>query len=106
MVAALAFGGISIALERATARSVKSAPGPPISVPVRFTDAARAAGINFKQDATATDQKYYLETMGTGLGWVDYDQDGLMDLYLVQSAATDIYKPPQDRKSTRLNSSH
>src|SRR6266567_376016 len=99
MIAALAFGGISIALEPATARSVKPAPGPPISVPVRFTDIARAAGINFKQDATATDQKYYLETMGTGLGWVDYDQDGLMDLYLVQSASTDIYKPPQPLRS-------
>ena len=50
---------------------------------MRFTDIARAAGINFNQDATSTDQKYYLETMGTGLGWVDYDQDGLMDLVVV-----------------------
>ena len=32
--------------------------------------------------------------MGTGVAWLDYDQDGLMDLYFVQSAATDIYKPP------------
>jgi enediyne biosynthesis protein E4 len=99
VITVLAVGGISIALERAMARSVKSAPVLPISVPVRFTDIARAAGINFKQDATSTDQKYYLETMGTGLGWVDYDQDGLMDLYLVQSASTDIYKPPQPLRS-------
>jgi enediyne biosynthesis protein E4 len=62
---------------------------------VRYTNVAKAAGLDFKQDATATDQKYYLETMGTGLGWIDYDNDGLMDLYFVQSAATDIYKPPQ-----------
>jgi hypothetical protein len=62
---------------------------------VRYTNVAKAAGLYFKQDATATDQKYYLETMGTGLGWIDYDNDGLMDLYFVQSAATDIYKPPQ-----------
>src|SRR2546428_4872667 len=33
--------------------------------------------------------------MGTGLGLTDYDQDGLLDLYLVQSAATEIYKPPR-----------
>ena len=33
--------------------------------------------------------------MGSGVGWIDYDQDGLMDLYCVQSAATDIYKPAQ-----------
>src|SRR5580658_4851657 len=58
------------------------------SVPVRYTDVTGAAGIDFKQDATATEQKYYLETMGTGLGWIDYDQNGLIDLYFVQSAAT------------------
>ena len=66
----------------------------PIGIPVTFTDIAKAAGLTFKQDSTATDQKYYLETMGTGVAWLDYDQDGLMDIFFVQSAATDIYKPP------------
>jgi enediyne biosynthesis protein E4 len=63
-------------------------------ITVRYTDVRKAAGITFRQDSTQTDEKYYLETMGTGVGWLDYDQDGLMDLYFVQSAATDIYKPP------------
>ncbi len=72
---------------------------PALSIPVRFTDIARAAGITFQQDGTATEEKYYLETMGTGVGWIDYDQDGLLDLYLVQSAATDIYKPPRPLRS-------
>src|SRR2546422_2809551 len=89
-IAAL-MGGIAAA-ERLVAPSPQS---PPISIPVRFTDVREAAGITWQQDATASDQKYYLETMGTGLGWIDYDQDGLLDLYLVQSAATDIYKPPR-----------
>jgi len=70
-----------------------------VGIPVRFVDIVKAAGIDFQQDGTATDEKYYLETMGTGLGWIDYDQDGLMDLYLVQSAATDIYKPPRPLRS-------
>ena len=73
--------------------------GPPIDIPVRFTDIRQAAGITFKQDSTGTDQKYYLETMGTGVGWIDYDQDGLMDLYFVQSGATDVYKPPKPLRS-------
>jgi enediyne biosynthesis protein E4 len=60
---------------------------------VRFTDIRESAGINFVQDSTQTEEKYYLETMGTGVAWIDYDQDGLMDLYFVQSAATDAYKP-------------
>ena len=60
---------------------------------VRYTDVRESTGITFLQDSTQTDEKYYLETMGTGVAWIDYDQDGLMDLYFVQSAATDIYKP-------------
>jgi len=72
---------------------------PPGALPVRYVNVAQAAGIDFVQDATATDQKYYLETMGTGLGWIDYDQNGLMDLYFVQSAATDIYTPPRPLRS-------
>src|SRR5256712_8346253 len=62
-------------------------------ITVRYTDVRKAAGITFLQDATQTEEKYYLETMGTGVGWIDYDQDGLMDLFFVQSGATDIYKP-------------
>jgi hypothetical protein len=62
-------------------------------ISVRFTDIRKSAGINFVQDSTETDEKYYLETMGTGVGWIDYDQDGLMDLYFVQSGATAAYKP-------------
>ena len=66
---------------------------------VHYTDIRKAAGITFTQDSTQTDQKYYLETMGTGVGWIDYDQDGLMDLYFVQSGATDIYKPTKPLRS-------
>ncbi len=69
------------------------------AIPVRYTDIRKAAGITFLQDSTQTDQKYYLETMGTGVGWIDYDQDGLMDLYFVQSAATDLYKPATPLRS-------
>jgi hypothetical protein len=68
-------------------------------IPVRFTDIRKAAGISFVQDSTETDEKYYLETMGTGVGWIDYDQDGLLDLYFVQSGATDAYKPAKPLRS-------
>ena len=76
-------------LRRAEPRA-KSEP----AITVRYTDVREQAKITFQQDSTQTDEKYYLETMGTGVAWIDYDQDGLMDLFFVQSAATDIYKPP------------
>ena len=69
------------------------------TISARFTDIRKSAGITFIQDSTETDEKYYLETMGTGVGWIDYDQDGLMDLYFVQSGATDAYKPSKPLRS-------
>jgi hypothetical protein len=71
----------------------------PVGIPVQFTDVRQSAGITFQEDGTGTDEKMYIETMGTGLGWIDYDQDGLMDLYLVQTAATEWYKPPRPLRS-------
>src|ERR1017187_3907005 len=64
-----------------------------------FTDVRESSKITFQQDSTESDQKYYLETMGTGVAWIDYDQDGLMDLYFVQSGATDAYKPAHPLRS-------
>src|SRR5438477_195511 len=49
-------------------------------ITVRYTDIRQSAGITFRQDSTQTDEKYYLETMGTGVGWIDYDKDGWLDL--------------------------
>ncbi len=74
-------------------------PEPSAPAVVRFTDIAKSAGITFIQDSTQTDEKYYLETMGTGVAFLDYDQDGLMDLYFVQSAATDAYHPARPLRS-------
>lgn len=67
----------------------------PFSVPpkVEFVDVARQSGINFLHDNAASPQKYLIETMGAGCGWIDYDQDGLLDLYLVNSAPTRVYSP-------------
>ncbi|HWC20232.1 MAG TPA: VCBS repeat-containing protein, partial [Terriglobales bacterium] len=66
---------------------------------VTFTDVTRASGIDFKHDNAASPEKYLIETMGAGCGWIDYDQNGLLDLYLVNSAATPIYKPPHPLRS-------
>ena len=87
-----------------TARAeTKPAASSSVGIPVTYTDVTKAAGLTFKQDGTGSDQKYYLETMGTGVAWLDYDQDGLMDLFFVQSTATEIYKPPRPLRCARRN---
>src|SRR5579884_3799612 len=90
IISAIAIVGSVILLH---AQAERSSPGHDSQIPVRYTDVRQQAGITFQQDSTQTEEKYYLETMGTGLAWLDFDQDGLMDLFFVQSAATDIYKP-------------
>lgn len=71
----------------------------PIQATVVFTDITKGAGINFIHDNAATPEKYLIETMGSGCGWIDYNQDGLMDLYLVNGAATKIYGPTRPIRS-------
>jgi hypothetical protein len=68
-------------------------------ITVRFTDVRKEAGITFLQDSTETEEKYYLETMGTGVAWIDYNQDGLMDLFSVQSGETEAYQPAHPLRS-------
>lgn len=67
--------------------------------PVTYVDVARSAGLTFQHDNAATPEKYLIETMCSGCGWIDYNQDGLMDLYLVNGAATRLYKPPHPLRS-------
>jgi len=64
-----------------------------------FVDIAKAAGIDFRHDNAASPQKFLIETMGSGCGWIDYNQDGLLDLYLVNGAATKAYTPQHPLRS-------
>ncbi|HEX7424658.1 MAG TPA: CRTAC1 family protein [Terriglobales bacterium] len=66
---------------------------------MKFVDVAQAAGIAFQHDNAASSDKYLIETMGSGCGWIDYDQNGLFDLYLVNGAATRVYNPKQPLRS-------
>jgi hypothetical protein len=65
---------------------------------VHFRDVTKSAGIHFHHERAASDQKLYLETMGAGVGWIDYNQDGFLDVILVNSGWTPFFhpdKPPQ-----------
>lgn len=50
-----------------------------------FTDQTQQAGIHFKHFNGAAEQKYLPETMGSGGLFFDYDNDGHLDIYLVNS---------------------
>jgi len=55
------------------------------SGPIQFTDVTSAAGIHFKHNSGAFGKKYLPETMGSGVCFIDYDNDGWQDIFLVNS---------------------
>ena len=56
---------------------------PQSTAPVQFVDVTEEAGLFFKHTNGARSQKYFPETMcGGGMFW-DYDNDGNLDIYLV-----------------------
>jgi len=76
----------------------------PAGNPVRFVDVAGSAGITFQHENAASPQKYLIETMGAGCGWIDYDQNGLLDLFLANGAATSARSPaPAPRSALYRN---
>src|SRR6185312_10308670 len=55
------------------------------SGPIQFTDITAQAGIHFTHNSGAFGKKYLPETMGSGVCFIDYDRDGLQDIFLVNS---------------------
>ncbi len=53
--------------------------------PVQLREISSESGIDFLHVSGAAGDKHLPETMGGGVAWLDYDGDGWLDLYLVQS---------------------
>jgi enediyne biosynthesis protein E4 len=62
-------------------------PYPFEEVPNNFT------GISWSHVAGISANMYLPETVGSGCGFLDYDNDGWMDIYLVNSGPCDFYTP-------------
>ena len=65
-------------------------------VPGRFVDVTEKVGVRFLHQAPHTSRKYLLETMGSGVALFDCDNDGRLDLFLVNGAP---YTDPEPKGS-------
>jgi hypothetical protein len=62
---------------------------------VQFRDVTRESGIHFHHERAESPERLYPETMGAGVAWIDYDQDGYLDAFFVNSGTTPSFHPAE-----------
>ena len=60
---------------------------------------AKSSGIMWVHDNARSADHYLPETVGAGCAFFDYDNDGWMDIYLVNSGPSDFYTPARPLKN-------
>jgi len=71
-------------------------------VSFHFTDITESAGIKFKHETGAFGEKWMPETTGSGVGLFDYNNDGLVDIFLVNSSFWKDHETSSPKPTQRL----
>jgi hypothetical protein len=80
--------------QAAKPRSSAQEPGakPPVAISPLFVDVTSAAGINFHLNCGSREKLYIVETQCGGAAAFDYDNDGWMDILLVDGSTIEDYR--------------
>jgi enediyne biosynthesis protein E4 len=82
---------------------VPSLVAPAIAASPLFEEVASAAsGITWKHDNAMSPNRYLPETMGPGVAFFDFDNDGWLDIFMVNSGASDFFSPATPLKNALL----
>ena len=68
----------------------------------RFENVAQKSGIDFKLTSGSPSKPYILESMGGGVGFIDYNNDGWIDIYLVNGSTLEAEQQKHYIGSNRL----
>src|ERR1700761_5467642 len=63
-------------------------------------------GISWKHDNAMSVRRYLPESTGPGVAIFDYDNDGWMDLYFVNSGPADIFQPSHPLRNALYHNNH
>lgn len=69
---------------------------------IRFEDVTSRSGVQFVTNNSATSNKNQPETMISGIGLIDYDNDGYLDIYLINGASIPSLKKDSPKYYNRL----
>ena len=72
---------------------------------IHFTDITKLSGITFKH-VLSPEKKYIAESMSGGVALFDYDNDGYLDIYFVNSLTVEMAKANQKSKSALYHNNH
>jgi len=76
---------MTVSGQRGLPRAESRGPAPAASR-IQFADVTAKAAIDFVHKSGASPDKYMFETFGSGVAWIDYDEDGFQDLFFVNGA--------------------
>jgi hypothetical protein len=87
LLCALALGAMIFSTLCFPQNAPKPEKTPPLpDIPGHFVDITKKSGVNFQYQSSHTSRKYLIETMGAGVALFDYDNDGRLDIFLVNGA--------------------
>jgi hypothetical protein len=66
----------------------------PAAAPLFIEQLPSSSGIEWKHENAMSPNRYLPETMGPGCAFLDFDNDGWMDIYMVNSGPCDFWTPP------------
>jgi hypothetical protein len=79
----------------------------PMKTSVTFEEILpRASGITWVHNNAHSPERYLPETVGAGCAFFDYDNDGWMDIYLVNSGTSDFYAPATMLRNVLYRNNH
>jgi enediyne biosynthesis protein E4 len=77
------YWGLALALVWSSGLFAQTPTNSPGNSSITFRDITQKAGIHFVHNNAAFGKKYLPETMGPGVAFIDYDNDGWPDIFLV-----------------------